>query len=156
MNEIYLTKQGYEKLKEELDKLNKEKMELSKEIEETREQGDLSENAGYQYAKEKQALVLKRIAEIEARLKNSKIITDVQINKDEIRIGATVTIVDLKTGKEITYTLTSSDEADPANKKISVSSPMAQGLLGGKVGEIKKVNLPNGEKEFKIISIKYD
>jgi len=155
MTESYLTKEGFRKLKEELEKLNKEKMSLSKEIEETREQGDLSENAGYQYAKEKQNLVLKRISEIETILKNAKLVDEVNIDKNEIRIGATITILDLKTGKELTYTLTSSNEADPVNKKISVSSPMAQGLLGAKVGEIRKIVLPNGEKELKILSIKY-
>ena len=155
MTESYLTKEGFKKLKEDLEKLNKEKMALSREIEETREQGDLSENAGYQYAKEKQNLVLKRIAEIEARLKNAKLIDEVNIDKNEVRIGATITMLDIKTGKELIYTLTSSDEADPINKKISVSSPMAQGLLGAKTGETRKITLPNGEKELKILAIKY-
>ncbi|PIS47864.1 MAG: transcription elongation factor GreA [Elusimicrobia bacterium CG08_land_8_20_14_0_20_51_18] len=155
MPDIYLTKEGFKKLKEELDKLNNEKMELSREIQETREQGDLSENAGYQYAKEKQNLVLKRIAELENRLKTSRLVDEFTVNKEEIRIGAIVKLLDLKSSKELVYILTSSDEADPVNRKISVSSPMAQGILGARAGETKKVSLPNGEKEFKILSIEY-
>ncbi len=152
----YLTREGIKKLQEELEKLRIEKAELNKEIEETRAQGDLKENAGYQYAKEKQNIVLKRISEIEARISNSKLVEDVEINKQEIRIGATVKIYDHTNKKEIIYKLVSSDEADPSSGRISVSTPIAQGILGLKKGDRKKIVLPNGTaKEFEIVSIDY-
>ncbi|MEW5951536.1 MAG: transcription elongation factor GreA [Elusimicrobiota bacterium] len=152
----YLTKEGIKKLNEELEKLRAEKAELNKEIEDARSQGDLKENAGYQYAKEKQNLVIKRISEIESRIKNSKIVDGLEINKEEVRIGATVKLYEHLSKKEITYKLVSSDEADPASGKISVSTPIAQGILGLKKGEKKKVVLPNGiTKEFEILSIDY-
>lgn len=152
----YLTREGVRKLREELEKLNAEKAELNKEIEETRAQGDLKENAGYQYAKEKQNLVLKRISEIESRISNSRIVDNLEINKEEVRIGATVKLFDLIQKKESTYKLVSSDEADPSQGKISVSTPIAQGILGLKKGEKKKVVLPNGTvREYEILSIEY-
>lgn len=155
MSEHYLSREGVENLRKEIEKLNREKSELSREIGETREQGDLKENAGYIYAKEKQALVLKRIGELEAKLRNAKITDDITVNKDEVRIGATVTVTDEATGSERVYTLVSSDEADPASGKISVSSPLSQGLLGAKQGAKLKVSLPSGEKNFHVVRIEY-
>lgn len=155
MADTYLTREGLKKLKEELEKLYKEKAELNKEIQETREQGDLRENAGYQYAKEKQNMVFKRINELESIIKNAKIIDDSQVNKDEVRIGAKIKILDISENTEKEYILVSMAEADPINGRISVNSPLAEGLLGAKVGEIKKINLPSGLKEFKILSIEY-
>jgi transcription elongation factor GreA len=153
--ETYLTKDGIKKLKDELDALYREKAEINKEVEETREQGDLSENAGYQYAKEKQNLIMIRISDIEKTLKEAKIVDETNVNKDEVRIGAKIKIFDLKTSEEKNYSLVSTPEADPANGKISVNSPLAEGLLGAKVGETVKVTLPNGIKNFKILSIDY-
>lgn len=152
----YLTREGIKKLQQELEKLRIENAELKKEIEETRSQGDLRENAGYQYAKEKQNVVLKRISEIEARINNSKLIEDVEINKQEIHIGAKVRIYDHTNKKEIVYEMVSSHEADPSIGKISVSTPIAQAILGLKKGDKKRITLPNGTiKEFEIISIDY-
>ena len=156
MGDIYLTKKGLEKLKEELEQLYKEKNELNKEIEETREQGDLRENAGYQYAKDKQNMILKRISEIENIIKNAKIVDESTINKEEIRIGAKIKIVDINTNEEKNFQLVSMPEADPINSKISVNSPLAQALLGAKLNEIRKFILPNGlEKYYKVVSIDY-
>ncbi len=155
MSDIFLTEEGYRKIREELNKLYAEKMEINKEIEETREQGDLSENAGYQYAKEKQLKLLRRISELELILKKAKIVNPEEINKDEIRIGAKIKILDMIANEEKKYTIVSSAESDPLNGKISIDTPLAQALLGAKKGEIKKVKLPAGEKEFKIIEIEY-
>ncbi len=155
MSDIYMSKDGYEKLREEIARLNTEKHELSKEIGETREQGDLKENAGYIYAKEKQGLVLKRIAELEARLRMAKITDNLTVNKDEVRIGATVKVRDEGSGAEKAYTLAGADEADPASGKISVSSPLAQGFLGSKTGDRLKIRLPSGEKEFTVLGVEY-
>jgi transcription elongation factor GreA len=156
MADIYLTKKGLEKIKEELNQLYKEKNELNKEIQETKEQGDLSENAGYQYAKEKQNMIIKRISELEDLLRKAKIVDDSEINKNEVRIGAKIKIIDTKTNEEKTFQLVSMPEADPINARISVNSPLAQALLGAKLDEVRKVKLPNGmEKEYKIVSIEY-
>jgi len=152
----YLTKEGIKKLREELDRLIAEKAEINKEIEDARSQGDLKENAGYQYAKEKQNMLLSRISEIEERIKSSNIIDELEINKEEIRIGATVKLLDLTGKKEVVYKLVSTNEANPSQGLISVSTPIAQGILGLKKGEKKKITLPSGIiKEFEVLSIDY-
>ncbi len=156
MSDIYLTKDGFEKLQAELTELKRQKNELSVEINEAREQGDLKENAGYIYGKEKQSQVMTRISELEVRLRSARIVDNtLNINKDEIRLGATVTMRDENTKATLIYTLSSADEADPAAGKISVSSPLAQGLLGSGAGATVKVNLPGGEKQLAILKVEY-
>ncbi len=156
MPDVYLTKEGFEKLQAELTELKRQKNELSVEINEAREQGDLKENAGYIYGKEKQSQVMSRINELEVRLRSAKIVDNsLAINKDEIRLGATVTMRDENTKATLTYTLSSADEADPSAGKISVSSPLAQGLLGSEAGATVKVRLPSGEKELAILKVEY-
>ena len=155
MSEIYLTKDGYEKLQADLAELKRQKNELSVEINEAREQGDLKENAGYIYGKEKQSQVMTRINELEVRLRSAKIVDNLTINKDEIRLGATVTMQDEGTKATLIYTLSSADEADPSAGKISVSSPLAQGLLGSVAGAAVKVRLPSGEKHLSILKVEY-
>jgi transcription elongation factor GreA len=155
MSEIYLTKDGYEKLQAELSELKRQKNDLSVEINEAREQGDLKENAGYIYGKEKQNLVMKRINELELRLRSAKIVDNLAVNKDQISLGATVTMKDENSGNTMTYTLSSADEANPAEGRISVSSPLAQGLLGATAGDSVKVRLPSGEKHLAILKVEY-
>ncbi|PIU20455.1 MAG: transcription elongation factor GreA [Elusimicrobia bacterium CG08_land_8_20_14_0_20_59_10] len=155
MSDVYLTKGGYEKLKEELAKLNREKSDLSVEIGEAREQGDLKENAGYIYAKEKQGLVIKRIGNIESRLRSAIIVDNMEVNHDEIRLGATVTMRDEATTATLIYTLSSADEADPGAGRISVSSPLAQGLLGATEGKTVSIKLPSGEKRLTVLKVEY-
>ena len=156
MSDIYLTKDGYEKLQADLADLKRQKNELSVEINEAREQGDLKENAGYIYGKEKQSQVMTRIGDLEIRLRDAKIVDNtLAINKDEIRLGATVTMRDETTKATLIYTLSSEDEADPSEGKISVSSPLAQGLLGAGAGTSVKVRLPGGEKHLAILKVEY-
>lgn len=155
MNEVFLTEEGYKKIKDELNRLYQEKKEIDREVQETKEQGDLSENAGYQYAKERQLSLIRKISELENMLRNSRIVNNLDVKKDEIRIGARVRILDLKTNQEKEYTIVSSVESDPVNGKISINSPLASSLLGLKVGDVKEINLPNGKKEFKILTIEY-
>jgi transcription elongation factor GreA len=126
---------------------------LSKEIGETREQGVLRENAGYQYAREKQAETIRRIAEISDRLAGAKIIDDMNLPKDQVIIGMRVTIKDLSDNEEYEYTLVGAEESDPAAGKISVHAPIAQGLLGHKVNAEVDVVLPAGKSKFKILKI---
>jgi transcription elongation factor GreA len=155
MSDVYLTRDGYEKLKEELVKLNREKLDISNEVEETRAQGDLKENAGYHAAKEKLGMIFSRIHDLQTKLQNAKLVEDLQINKDEIRFGATVTMLDGVLKNRLVYTLCSADEADPGQGKISVASPLAQGLLGAKAGTTVRVKLPSGEKSLEILKVEY-
>src|SRR4051812_11481452 len=127
MAEVYMTRAGYQKLIQELDMLKERKIALSKEIGETREQGDLKENAGYQYAREKQSETLRRISEIADRISGAKIIDDMDLPKDEVIIGMKVTIKDLSDNEEYEYTLVGAEESDPTKGKISVHAPIAQG-----------------------------
>ena len=155
MSEIYLTKEGFEKLQAELAELKRQKNELSVEINEAREQGDLKENAGYIYGKQKQNVLMTRISELELRLRAAKLVDNLAVNKDEVRLGATVTMRDENSGNTIVYTLSSADEANPAEGRISVSSPLAQGLLGATAGRSVKVRLPGGEKHLAILKVEY-
>lgn len=155
MTEIYLTKDGFEKLQAELLDLKRQKNEINIEVNDAREQGDLKENAGYIYGKQKQSQLMSRINELELRLRSAKIVDNMEINKDNIRLGATVTMRDENTKATLVYTLCSTDEADPTEGKISVSSPLAQGLLGASAGELVKVRLPNGEKHLAILKVDY-
>ena len=151
--ETYLSRQGFEKLRKEMDRLQAEKQELSKMIGEAREQGDLRENAGYQYAKEKQAEVMRRIMDLEQKLSNARLIEETKIAKDEIRIGARVTLKEMSSDSEFSYTFVGQEESDPSNGKLSVHSPLGEGLLGHKIGETVAVNLPAGKRQFKILKI---
>ncbi len=155
MSETYLTKDGFEKLQAELTALKKEKAELAVEIDEARQQGDLKENAGYIYGKQKQNVLMNRISELELRLRGARIVDNLAINKDEVRLGATVTMRDENNGRTLIYTLSSADEADPTEGRISVSSPLAQGLLGAAAGATVTVNLPSGEKKLAILKVEY-
>lgn len=152
MGEAYMSKAGYDKLVKELEMLQQRKKDLSREIGETREQGDLRENAGYHFAREKQSETLRRIAEISERINGAKIIDDMDLPKDEVIIGMKVTLQDADRDK-YEYTLVGAEESDPAAGKISVHAPLAQGLLGHKVGEEVVVPLPAGKMKFKILKI---
>ena len=153
MGDAYMTRAGYEKLIKELEMLQQRKTELSKEIGETREQGDLKENAGYHYAREKQSETLRRIAEIQERLSGAKFIDDMKLPKGEVIIGMKITIREVGTTDDYEYILVGAEESDPATGKISVHAPIAQGLLGHKVNEEVDVALPAGKMRFKILSI---
>lgn len=152
-NETFLSKEGFDKLRKDLDDLVKQKQELSVMIGEAREQGDLRENAGYQYAREKQAEVIRRMREIEDKLSSAKLIDDAAIPKDEVRIGAKVTMEDVASKDKFSYTFVGQDESDPSAGKLSVHSPLAQGLLGHKVGETVTIALPAGKKQIKVVKI---
>lgn len=153
MGETYISRAGYDKLMAELKMLEERKRDLSKEIGETREQGDLRENAGYHFAREKQSETLRRIAEIHDKISSAKIIDDMNLPKDEVIIGTKVTIKDLSDNEEYEYTLVGAEESDPLAGKISVHAPIAQGLLGHKVDQTVEVALPGGKTKFKILKI---
>jgi transcription elongation factor GreA len=152
--DIYLTREGYERLREELEFLkNVRRREISKDLEKARSFGDIGENAEYDAAKEAQALNEKRIAELEEKLARARIIDDENIPRDEVRIGATVRLKDLDSGEEIQYTLVSELEADYSQGKISITSPVGKGLLGHKEGENIEIETPAGTLRYKILKI---
>ena len=151
MAETFLTRAGYEKLVKELEPLRKQKNQLSLDIAEAREKGDLKENAEYHSAKEKLGEVMSRIAKIQDKLEGAKIIDELKTPKGQVAIGCFVKLKD-EDGDTIEYTLVGEDESDPSEGKISVYSPLAQGLLGKKVGETVTVDLPAGPRQFKVLA----
>ncbi len=152
MTETFLTRAGYEKLRNEIEDLKKRKVQLSQDIAEAREKGDLSENAEYHSAKDKLGEVMGRISLIQDKLQGAKFIDDIKVPKDTVAIGRSVTIKD-EDGDETTYTLVGTDESDPSEGRISVYSPLAQGLLHKKAGEKVTVEMPAGAREFLILKI---
>ncbi len=153
-NYTYLTKSGYEKLRAELEELKTTgRAEAARAIAEARAQGDLSENAEYDAAKEAQGMLEMRISELETLLSNARILDESQVDTSQVAIFSNVTIRNLKTGKQLTYKLVSETEADIKQMKISVSSPIGAGLLGKKRGEIARVATPAGVLEFEILDI---
>lgn len=153
--EFYLTRDGYDKLVQELDSLKTTKRHaISKALAEARAHGDISENAEYDAAKDAQGLNEKRISELEFKLSTARIIDDSNMPKDEVLIGATVKIKDLNSDEELEYTLVSELEADYNQGKISVTSPVGKGLLGHKVGGIAEIKIPAGALKYKILEIR--
>lgn len=151
-----MTVLGYERLKTELSHLKKvERPNISKAIEEARAHGDLSENAEYHAAKEKQSFIEGRIREVESKLALSDVIDPSKLTGDKVVFGATVTFVDVDTDEEASYQIVGVDEADLKEKKISFTSPMARALIGKRVGEEVKLRLPKGEKELEIMSVDF-
>ena len=154
MGEVYLTKKGYQKLYEDLEYLKKVKRrEISRAIGLAREHGDLGENAEYDAAKDAQAHTERRIAELEEKLSGARIIEDEDLPSDQVLIGATVKLKDLDAQEEFEYMLVSAEEADFEQNKISVSSPIGQGLMGRKAGETVAIKVPRGTLNYKILAI---
>lgn len=150
----YLTPEGYERLKAELQELKtKGRQEVARAIAEAREKGDLSENAEYDAAKDAQGMLEMRINELERMLASARILDPDQISTDEVRLLSRVTIKNLANGATMTYTLVSEQEADLKQKRISITSPIGKGLLGKKKGEVAEVDTPRGKVKFEIVDI---
>lgn len=150
----YLTREGYEKLRKELERLKTiKRRELSKAISEARSHGDITENAEYDSAKEAQGMNEKKIAELEGKLANGEILDDKEIASDEVLIGATVRLKDLGTGEELEYTIVAEEEADYSQGKISIASPVASGLLNHRQNDIVDIKVPAGVLKYKILKI---
>lgn len=153
----YLTKEGYEKLKAELDEMKtKGRKEVAAAIAEAREKGDLSENAEYDAAKDAQGMLELKISEMEKVLSNSRILDASQLDISKVTVLSNVLIKNTKTGKTVKYTLVSESEADLKAKKISVSSPIGKGLLGKEVGEVATIETPRGNIDFEVMEISID
>ena len=151
---IYLSKEGMEKLKDELNYLKSiERPKIINQIAEARDKGDLSENAEYDAAKEAQGLLEARIARLENELSKSRVLDEKNIDISTAKLLTTVEIENIQSKEKMSYTLVSESEADLKNKKISISSPIGSGLIGKKVGEIVDISVPSGIIKFKILDI---
>lgn len=154
MSISYMTQEGYDKLKSELEDLKtRGRDEVAKAIAEAREKGDLSENAEYDAAKNAQGMLEMKINELEKVFANSRIIDESQLDTSKVTVLTNVTVQNMKNGSEVTYKLVAEAEANLKEKKISVSSPIGHGLLGKSVGDIAQVQTPAGIIDFKIIEI---
>lgn len=152
-----LTYEGLQKLESELHNLKVVKRkEVAQKIKEAREQGDLSENAEYDAAKDEQRDIEAQIVELENILKNAEIIQDNDKSKDKIKMESVVKLHDVEYDEDIEYTIVGSSEADSLNNKISNESPLGAALIGKKVGDTVKIEAPVGEIEYKIISVDND
>ena len=151
---VYYSSEDLKKLKLELNQLvTVERVSISKQIAEARDKGDLSENAEYDAAKEAQGLLEMKIAKLEEKIASARVVDTSKLAKDKVLLYSTVRIKNLNSGMELNYTLVPESESNIVQKKISVSSPIGQGLLGKKIGEIAKIDVPSGVVDFKILSI---
>lgn len=152
-----LTREGLKKYEDELHELKViRRKEVAQKIKEAREQGDLSENAEYDAAKDEQRDIEAQIVELENILKNAEIIQDNDKSKDKIKMESVVKLHDVEYDEDIEYTIVGSSEADSLNNKISNESPLGAALIGKKVGDTVKIEAPVGEIEYKIISVDND
>jgi transcription elongation factor GreA len=157
MSTIPLTKRGADQLRDELQRLKSvERPAVINSIAEARAQGDLSENAEYDAAKEKQGFIEGRIAEIESKLAGAQIIDPSQVDADgRVVFGATVELEDLDSGATVNYQIVGDDEADLEHGLISISSPIARALIGKSEGDVASVQAPSGVREYEIIAVRY-
>ena len=156
MNKVPMTAIGYQKLQDELKKLiNEDRPEIITVIAEARSHGDLSENAEYQYAKEQQSLIEGKILDLESAIAQAEIIDISKLSGSEIKFGATVKIKDDETNEQSTYQIVGEYESDINNKKLSINSPLAKGLIGKTKNETVEINSPKGMKIYTVISVKY-
>ena len=151
-----MTPKGYEARQEELKRLkSQERPSIVREIEEARAHGDLSENAEYHAAKEKQGPIEGRIALVEDKLARAQVIEITEVADGRVRFGATVTLEDIESGDQETYTIVGEDEADAKLGKISVTSPIARAMIGKEQDSTVSVQVPKGKREFEILGVEY-
>jgi transcription elongation factor GreA len=157
MSGIPITASGLRRLKEELKQLQTvERMKISKEIEVARGHGDLRENAEYHAAKEKQSHIEGRILSLNDWIARAEVIDVSKLSGDKVVFGATVKLLDVETDKEVTYTLVGELEADIKRRLISVTSPLARGLIGKAVGDLVTVQSPGGAREYEVVEVLFE
>ena len=157
MSSVPITKFGAELLKEELARLKtKDRPAVINAISEARAQGDLSENAEYDAAKERQSFIEGRIADLEGKLSAAQIIDPVLLDAEgRIVFGSTVRLEDMESGNEVTYQIVGVDEADLKEKKVSITSPIARALIGKFAGDVVEVQAPVGVREYEVLEVRY-
>ena len=155
MKEVILTPEGYKKLQEEIERLSTEKRrEVAERIRIAREFGDIAENAEYDDAKNEQALLEHRIATLEERLRDAKVINKRDVAKDIVSVGSKVKLRDVGAKQTVEYHIVGSAEANPAENKLSNESPVGKAIIGHKKGETVEVAAPRGSMKYKILEIK--
>ena len=155
LKEVILTAEGYEKLKQEIDFLQTEKRrEVAERIRVAREFGDIAENAEYDDAKNEQAMLEHRIAQLEERMLSARVISKKEISKDTVSVGSRVRLRDVAANKTFEYHIVGSTEANPAENKLSNESPVGKAIMGRKKGDVVEVAAPRGSLKFKILEIK--
>ncbi|MCZ6448521.1 MAG: transcription elongation factor GreA [Alphaproteobacteria bacterium] len=156
MDRVPMTAGGYEDLVEEAKRLKSvERPGIIKAIEEARSHGDLSENAEYHAAREKQSFIEGRLAELEDKIARAEVIDVAQMSGKIIRFGATVTVADEDTDEESTYQIVGEDEADISTGRLSVTSPLAKALIGLQSGDSVDINTPGGAKGYEVVKVRY-
>lgn len=157
MSTVPITKRGAELLKEELHRLKtKDRPAVITAIADARAQGDLSENAEYDAAKERQSFIEGRIAELEGKLSAAQIIDPTALDAEgRIVFASTVDLEDLESGQKVTYQIVGEDEADLKEKKVSITSPIARALIGKYAGDVVEVNAPSGIREYEVLEVRY-
>lgn len=154
---IPMTQEGYNKIKAEAEQLERVEMPIiAEKIAEARAEGDLKENAEYHGQRERQGMMQAKINLLKSKLANATIVDTSKIPTDEVGFGATVTVKDLAYGDEEDFTLVGAGEEDYDTGKILISSPIGQGLLGKKVGEVAEIEAPKGTIKFEVVSIRYE
>jgi transcription elongation factor GreA len=152
-----ITKKGYEALKAELDRLRKvERPKVIEAIAEARSHGDLSENAEYDAAKERQGFIESRISELESKLAEARVVEVTGRTTDTVVFGATVSVIEQESGSKKQYTLVGQDEADMRYNRISVQSPVGRALIGKRVGDFVEVKTPVKLVEYEVVEIKFE
>lgn len=156
MDKFPMTLDGYNRLVTELKRLKtEERPQIIKAIATAREHGDLSENAEYHAARERQSFVEGRLGELEGKIRGAEVIDAKKLKGKEVKFGATVKLADEETDEENTYQIVGEHEADIKHGRLSITSPLARGLIGKKVGDSAEVATPNGARSYEIISIRF-
>lgn len=155
MEKLYVSREGLEKLKQDLQEMNERRMTVANAIEHARSLGDLKENAEYHSAKEEQAMLHAKIKDVEDKIARAAVLEEQDIDTSKAYMGATVRVLNQKTKKEITYILVSPVEADMANGRISTASPVGRAILGKAVGEEAVATVPAGDLVLKVLDISY-
>ena len=152
---VPMTPRGAQKLREELARLKEERPKISREIGVAREHGDLSENAEYHAAKERQGMVEARIKDIEDKLSRSEVIDPAKLTGDKVAFGATVELSNVDTEESVTYQIVGPEESNVAEGMISISAPLARALIGKRIGDEVTVKLPAGERTYEVVDVRF-
>ena len=156
MEKVPMTAAGYSRLQEELKHLKSvERPAVIRAIAEAREHGDLSENAEYQAARERQSFIEGRVMELEDRISRAEVIDVQALSGDSVKFGATVKLADEDTDEEATYQIVGQDESDIKAGRLSITAPLARGLIGKSVGDVVEVTTPNGSKSYEVMDIQF-
>jgi len=155
VEKVPMTPQGAQKVREELMRLREERPKISRDIETAREHGDISENAEYHAAKERQGMIEAHIKDLEDKLSRAEIIDPSRLSGPRIRFGATVALLNIDTDEEVRYRIVGAEEADLSQGTISISAPLARALIGKEVGDEISVTLPVGQRKYEITNVEY-